>query len=412
MAKILRYLRVAIESILANKLRASLTMLGIIIGVAAVLTTMGIGSGAAASITADIQSQGVNKLTVSAGGSGQGEGGASASRLTMGDAKALADSTTHPEIALVAPEFRANATLVVGSESSQSQVVGATPTYAIVNNLKFDAGEFFSQQQVDEWQKVVVLGSTLAGDLFGRADPLGQQVRIGGDLFVVIGVLSESGQGFGGSNDERAFIPITLAQGRLFNAGRYRGDLAVTTINLQVTDAALMDKAEQRVEETLRLRHGLKREDRNDFTIINQASLLDIAGSIAQTLTVFLGSIGAVSLLVGGIGIMNIMLVSVTERTREIGLRKALGAHDGDILLQFLIEALVLCFLGGLIGMGLSFGVGALVSRIPGFPFQVVFETSALILALGVCTACGFIFGLYPAVRATRLDPIEALRYE
>jgi putative ABC transport system permease protein len=412
MTKILRYLRVAVESIYANKLRSSLTMLGIIIGVAAVLTTMGIGSGAAASITADIQSQGVNKLTVNAGGSGQGTASQSASRLTLGDAAALSDRTLHPEIALVAPEYSANATLVYGDNSSQSQVVGVTPVFATVNNLELAAGTFFTQEEVDNWQKVMVVGATLARDLVGRADPVGQEVRIGGDLFVIIGVLEESGgQGFG-SNDDRAFVPLTVAQGRLFNATRYRGDLTVTAIGLQVVDADLMDQAEARVEQTLRLRHGLKADDDNDFSIFNQASLLDIAGSVSTTLTLLLGSIGAVSLLVGGIGIMNIMLVSVTERTKEIGLRKALGAHDGDILLQFLIEALVLCFLGGAIGMGLSYGVGALVSSIPGFPFEVIIEPWALGMALGVCTACGFIFGLYPALRATRLDPIEALRYE
>jgi putative ABC transport system permease protein len=410
MVKILRYFRVAFESIFANKLRSSLTMLGVIIGVAAVLTTMGIGSGAAASITADIQSQGVNKLTIRAGGSGQGEN--STSRLSLGDAEALADRTVHPEIALVSPEYGANATLVVGNESTQNQVIGVTTVYSTVNNLELAAGDFFTQDQIDRWAKVMVLGHTVARDLFGGADPLGQEVRIGGDLFVVIGVLAESGQGFGGGNDERAFVPLTLAQGRLFNAGRYRGSLIVSGITLQVTDESLMDQAELRVEETLRLRHGLQADDDNDFTVTNQASLLDLVGSVSQTLTVLLGSIGAVSLLVGGIGIMNIMLVSVTERTKEIGLRKALGAHDGDILLQFLIEALVLCFLGGAIGMGVSYGVGALVSSIPGFPFQVIIEPWALALAIGVCTACGFVFGLYPALRATRLDPIEALRYE
>ncbi len=400
--KVLRYFRVALESIFANKLRSSLTMLGIIIGVAAVLITMGIGAGASASITADIQSQGVNKLTINA----------NASTLTIGDAEALADAQTHPELELVAPQYGSQATLVYGENNRQGQVVGVTPTFAIANNLTVATGTFFDEQAVEDWAKVVVLGSSVASELFGRTDPIGQSLRIGNELFTVIGVLTQTGgQGFG-SNDDQAFVPLTVAQGRLFPAPRYRGTLTVSAITLQVRSAELMDQAQKRVEETLRLRHGLKASDRNDFTIFNQASLLEIANSITATLTVFLGSIGAVSLLVGGIGIMNIMLVSVTERTKEIGLRKALGAHDNDILLQFLIEALVLCFLGGLIGMGLSFGVGALIAQIPGFGFQLIFENSALILALSVCTACGFIFGLYPALRATRLDPIEALRYE
>jgi putative ABC transport system permease protein len=407
--KLLRYFWVAFESIFANKLRSSLTMLGIIIGVAAVLITMGIGAGASASITADIQSQGVNKLTVNAGASGGGQG---ANTLTMGDAEALADQNLHPELAFVAPQYGSQATLVYGVNSSQNQVVGVTPLFAVVNNLELSAGVFLTAEQVERWDKVVVLGSTVATDLFGRNDPIGQQIRIGNDLFTVIGLLKETGGPGFGSNDEQALVPITVAQGRLFNAPRWRGSLTVSAINLQVTDAALMNQAQRRVEETLRLRHGLKADDRNDFTIFNQASLLDTLSSITATLTIFLGSIGAVSLLVGGIGIMNIMLVSVTERTKEIGLRKALGAHDSDILLQFLIEALVLCFLGGLIGMGLSFGVGAIVARIPAFTFQLIFTNFALGLALSVCTACGFIFGLYPALRATRLDPIEALRYE
>lgn len=407
--KLLRYFWVAFESIFANKLRSTLTMLGIIIGVAAVLITMGIGAGASASITADIQSQGVNKLTVNAGGSAGGQGG---NTLTLGDVEALADPHLHPELVMVAPQYGSQATLVFAANSSQNQVVGVTPLYALVNNLEVVNGRFLNEEEVARWDKVVVLGSTVATDLFGQIDPLGQQIRIGSDLFTVIGLLKASGgQGFG-SNDSQAFVPLTVAQGRLFSAPRHRGSLTVTAIHLQVSDASLMNQAQRRVEETLRLRHGLKAGDRNDFTIFNQASLLDTLGSITATLTVFLGSIGAVSLLVGGIGIMNIMLVSVTERTKEIGLRKALGAHDSDILLQFLIEALVLCFLGGLIGMGLSFGVGAIVARIPGFGFQLIFTNFALVLALSVCTACGFIFGLYPALRATRLDPIEALRYE
>jgi putative ABC transport system permease protein len=252
----------------------------------------------------------------------------------------------------------------------------------------------------------------VATTLFPNGSPLDATIRINGNVFTVIGVLATSGGGGFGSNDNRVFVPLPVAQGLLFSAPRYRGQLTVSSIALQVKDAALMNQAQTNAEQTLRLRHGLQANDDNDFAILNQASLLEIAGSISQTLTVFLGSIAAVSLLVGGIGIMNIMLVSVTERTKEIGLRRALGAHDSDILLQFLIEALMLCLLGGAIGIGLSLGVGIAVSSIPGFPFQVIFQSSAIGLALGVCTACGFVFGLYPALRATRLDPIEALRYE
>jgi putative ABC transport system permease protein len=410
--KVIRYLRVAFGSIQANKMRAILTMLGIIIGVAAVMTTMGIGAGASASITADILSQGVDKLTVSAGGSGQAGGGKGASTLTLGDAEALAETNAHPEIVLVAPEYSASATLVNGDKNSTSQVVGITPVYVTVNNMELSGGRTFTQAEVDDWQKVTILGATLAKDLFGSVDSVGKEVRIGNDLFTVVGLLKKSGgRGFG-SNDDRAFVPLTVAQGRLFNAPRYRGTLVVTGISLQVKDSSLMDAAELRVEQTLRLRHGLKADDKNDFTIANQASLLEVASSITQTLTIFLGSIGAISLLVGGIGIMNIMLVSVTERTKEIGLRKALGAHDSDILLQFMVEALVLCLIGGVIGSAISFGIGALISSIPNFAFKVIIQPSAIELALGVCTACGFVFGLYPALRATRLDPIESLRYE
>ena len=414
--KIIRYFRVALESILANKLRASLTMLGIIIGVAAVLTTMGIGSGAAASITSQIESQGTNLLTISAGSSRGGGGSATSGNsatttLTMGDAETLANQTLHPELAMVAPEYSSSTTFVNGDLDSTQQVIGTTPIYAIVRNLTVENGRFFTQEEVDNSSAVIVLGSTLASDLFENTDPVGQTVRVANQPFQVIGVLKSSGGAGFGSNDNRAFAPISVAQGRLFNAPRYRGTYTISSMSIKGTDKNQMDLAQTRIEQTLRLRHGLGEEDANDFTISNQASLLETANSIAATLSLFLGAIGGISLLVGGIGIMNIMLVSVTERTREIGLRKALGAHDNDILLQFVIEALVLCTLGGLIGIGISYGISAIVAA-SGISFQVVISANALLLALGVSSGSGLIFGLYPAIRATRLDPIEALRYE
>jgi putative ABC transport system permease protein len=417
--KIVKYLGVAIDSIFANKLRASLTMLGIIIGVMAVLTTLGVGSGAAASITSQIESQGTNLLTVSAGGSKNNSGGGggnsggsgATTTLTMDDAAALADQKLHPELVLVAPEYDASALFVNGDNNSTQQVIGTTPEYAIIRNVTVANGRFFTQDEVNSSTAVVVLGSTLAGDLFGRTDPVGQTVRIANQPLQVIGVLKASGGAGFGSNDNRAFAPISVAQGRLFNAPRYRGTYTISSISIKGADKNQLTEAQRRIEQTLRLRHGLGMNDDNDFTIFNQASLLEVANTISATLSLVLGGIGAISLLVGGIGIMNIMLVSVTERTREIGLRKALGAHDNDILLQFVIEALVLCTLGGLIGIGISYGISFIVSLL-GINFKLIFTTTALLLALGVSSGCGLLFGFYPALRATRLDPIEALRYE
>jgi len=340
------------------------------------------------------------------------EASGSARTLTIGDAQALMDQSLHPAIAQVAPEYGANAQLVYGSTNTNNQITGVTAVYAGVRSLEVASGRFLTAEEVEAQSQVVVLGSELATDLFGSADPLGQGVRIEGQPFQVVGVLAESG-GFGRNTpDEQAYVPIGLAQGRLFNAPRYRGEYTVTSLNVQAARADQVDAAEQQTETTLRLRHSLKTEDENDFNIFNQASLLETISDVSQTLTVFLGAIGAVSLIVGGIGIMNIMLVSVTERTREIGLRKAIGAHDNDILLQFLIEALVLCFLGGLIGVGLAFGLAALFARVPSFTFTVLIQPDALVLALSFSLLSGLIFGIYPAMRATQLDPIEALRSE
>jgi putative ABC transport system permease protein len=411
----IRYLRVALESITAHKLRAILTMLGIIIGVAAVLTTMGIGRGAASDITQRIESQGTNLLSISPGASNVGglSGGAgSASTLTMGDVASLQDTNLHPALALVAPEYGATARLVYSGTNTQNTVAGVTADYAQVRNLTVASGRYLTPADSEEQAHVVVLGSELAADLFGGENPVGLSVRINGEPFQVVGVLEAVGGFSPSSPDTRAYVPIEVAQGRLFNADRYRGEYTVSSINIQVAGQDQIEAAKRQIETTLRLRHNLRGDQENDFYIFDQASMLETAQDISQTMTIFLGAIGAISLLVGGIGIMNIMLVSVTERTREIGLRKAVGAHDNDILLQFLVEALVLCFLGGLVGVGLAYGVAALFAQIPSLTFTVLIQPDSLTLALGFSLLAGLVFGIYPAMRATQLDPIEALRSE
>ena len=413
--KVFKYLQVAVESLVAHKMRAILTMLGIIIGVAAVLVTMGIGRGAAANITERIESQGTYLLTINPGASNTGGlsgGSGSAGTLTMGDAYALLNTSLHAGVSIVAPEYNSNARLVYGNTNTQNQVTGVTTNYQVVRNLTVSSGRFLTEEEVEQQRQVVVLGWDLAGDLFADENPVGLTLRINAQPFQVVGVLEESG-GFGrNSADNQAFVPIGIAQGRLFSAPRYRGEYTVSSISIQAAGAEEIDAAQEQIEMTLRLRHNLGAEESNDFDIFDQASLLEAAADITQTLTIFLGSIGAISLLVGGIGIMNIMLVSVTERTREIGLRKALGAHDTDILLQFLIEALVLSFFGGLIGVGLAYGVRSLLLQFPSFTFSVVIEPDLLVLALSFSLLAGLIFGIYPAMRATQLDPIEALRSE
>lgn len=406
--KALRYSSVAWESIMANKLRSLLTMLGLIIGVASVLTTVGIGRGAALGVTQEIEGQGLNTLVITPKTANITD----PSTLTSGDARALADPTIHPEIVAVAPTNSTFMRVVNGTQSIESQVTGATADYAQVKNLKVEQGRFFTAEEEAAQQRVVVLSSLAAHDLFKNGDPIGQSVRINNEPFTVVGILKKSGGDDSEAYFRPMYTPLEVAQNRLINAPRFRSEYVVSEITVQVADRALLSYAERQVEQTLRLRHDLNTQDKNDFHILNQARLLELAGNVANMMTALLGSIGTVSLLVGGIGIMNIMLVSVTERTSEIGLRKALGAQDNDILLQFLIEALVLCALGSMIGIALSYGVSSLLNGIPEFPFKIMLEAWALLLALGVGLFSGFAFGLYPAIRATRLDPIEALRYE
>ena len=405
--RVIKYFGVAWQSIQAHRMRAILTMLGIIIGIAAVLVTVGIGSGAAASITARIESSGTNLLTISSG-----LRGSTSSTLTMADAQIMGNSERFPAIIGVAPQYSSQTTVANGATNGTYQVVGTSADYATIRNLDIASGAFLQDSEAGANSYSAVLGNTVATDLFGGQDAVGQSVRIGDALFQVIGVLKASGSSGFGSSDSQLFVPINVAHGRLFNAARYRGSYILSSISVKVANEEQLDATETQIEQVLRLRHGLGADDDNDFQINNQADLLDMASSISGSLSALLGGIGAVSLIVGGIGIMNIMLVSVTERTREIGLRKAVGAHDRDILLQFLVEALVLCTLGGIIGIGIGYGIQALVSVIPGAPLKVIIEPWAVALALGVSSASGFIFGLYPAMRATQLDPIEALRYE
>ena len=411
--KPVRYFRVAVDSIVVNKMRAGLTMLGIIIGVAAVLTILGIGRGASASILGEVASQGTTRLTIAPGAASAGDGaGGSVQTLTMGDVKALSAPAFHPDVVQVAPQYGGNIQLVAGSDNMQVRVTGTTAAYADVHKLELAEGRFLTEDEITHNSSVIVIGATVATDLFERTRVAGESVRIDGEPFTVVGVLAESGNAGFGSNDESGFIPIGVAHGRIFNVPRYRGEHVVTAISANAAGEERVEAAERQVEQTLRLRHGLTADDDNDFTISTQASLLDTISNVTSILTLLLSSIAAISLLVGGIGIMNIMLVSVTERTKEIGLRKALGAHNSDVLLQFLIESLALTLLGGLIGIAISYGAALLARSIPNFSFSILIGIDALVMALGVSAGCGLIFGLYPAMRATRLDPIEALRYE
>jgi len=269
--RLLKYFGVALNSILAHRLRAGLTMLGIIIGVAAVLTTTGFGSGAASDITASIQSGGVNLLTISAG-SGRGN---TTSALNMADVEVLADAGVFPELVYIAPQYTANATFISGSEEGSYSVIGTTADYATVTNLGIEFGEFLTAEQIDSNASVIVIGHTIATELFGTADAVGQSVRIDNNTFEVIGVLEEAGGAGFGSNDSRSFVPIRVAQGRLFNADRYRGTYAISTISVQVATAEGMDEAEIHIEQILRMRHGLGADSSNDFTISNQAEQLE-----------------------------------------------------------------------------------------------------------------------------------------
>lgn len=401
-----RYIKLAFESLISHKLRALLTMLGIIIGVTSVTTTISMGEGLRNALVESLENQGAQILFVGWGFNGERS-------LTLGDAKALADPVLHPQFKEVVPAYFANTIVVFGSQSIEAEVVGTTTNYEPVRNLEIASGRFLAPDDIENQQRVVVASATAAKQLFDNIEPLGQSIRIRSEPYRIIGVLADTSGGLIGPTDRaQFFVPLPLAQRSIFNASRIGGDYILSQITVQVADSSQLLEAEYAIERTMRIRHDLSPDEENDFSILNQVRIMRLISTITQTVSVFLGSIGAVSLLVGGIGIMNIMLVSVAERTREIGLRKALGARNNDILFQFLTEAVLLTLFGGTIGTALTYGVSLLISFFPDFPFQVVIGFSTLLIALGVSLLCGVIFGIYPALRATKLNPIDALRSE
>ena len=400
--------RTALSSLGANKLRAGLTLLGIVIGVAAVISLMAIGRGAQDTITSRIESLGTNLLFVRPDSTDRG----SVSTLTLEDSYALLDPLFSPHVAAVAPELTASGQVEAGRENTFTQVVGVTHDYLGVRNFDMATGQFISQAHVDNRSDVVVLGSQVAETLFGFRDPVGQLARINGRQFSVIGVLESRGGSALGNQDNQVIVPITTAYYRLSSQRTVQGGVSVQSINVQAADGASMDEAVQEIALVLRLRHRITGED--DFTITSQEETIETLEATTDTFVVFLGAIASISLIVGGIGIMNIMLVSVTERTREIGIRKAMGAKRRDILLQFVSEATFLSLGGGLVGVVLGLALSrALDGRdLIGQTFQTAFSGDVALLALAVSAVIGLFFGIYPAIRAARMHPIEALRYE
>ena len=405
-------LRVALRSLSANKMRSGLTMLGIIIGVMAVIAMLSIGRGTQASITDQINSMGTNLLYVRSGStssSGVRTAEGSAATLTKEDATALEGLAN---IVAVAPQVESFGQLAYLGSNTNGRVIGITPEYLDAMNIKLASGDFVSAQNVTANSAVVVIGSEIATTLFDTADPIGQSIRINGQTFRVIGVMeSKGGTGFMNS-DTQVYVPLTTAMTRLSRTGQYRGGNSVSVINVKITDSSVQDTAIQAISEVLRDRHHIQFED--DFNISSQQDVLNTASSVAGTLTIFLGGLAAISLIVGGIGIMNIMLVSVTERTREIGLRKALGARRRDILIQFLMEAMILSLVGGLIGILLGVLIAQLISGVSvgSTSLRTVVDPDSVLLAIVFSAGIGLFFGSYPANRAASLHPIEALRFE
>jgi len=394
---VVELLRLALSRLRTSRLRAALTMLGVIIGVASVVALVGVGQGTTSNITNRLNALGTNLLTISP----TGQSSSGTSTLTLEDADAIAKVDG---VAAVAPEVSTSQTVTRGTTSTDTTIVGTTAAYASVRAFDVWQGTFLTTPAVDMGLRVAVLGTTTADDLGITAQDLGTEIRVGGIPYEVIGILQPKGGSGFQDPDDQVVVPVATVQ-KYFVGGD-----SVRTIGVRTTDAASMDAVTADITALLRDRHELAATDNADFSVFNQTQLLDAASSITATLTLLLGGIASISLIVGGIGIMNIMLVSVRERTREIGIRKAVGARGRDILAQFLIEALTLSLLGGLIGIVVGFGVSALIGQIAGWGVQLSFSTVAAAVLFSL--AVGVVFGVWPARQAARLDPIQALRYE
>jgi putative ABC transport system permease protein len=401
----------ALNAISTNKVRSGLTILGIVIGIASVIALTGVGQGSQASITSRIESAGANLLTVSPGaqrGSGMVRGQfGGGTTLTPDDSDAIAQLS---QVATIAPQVTGRYQVIGGSGNSNVQVIGTTSSYETVRNITLANGTFFTDEQVDSSSRVAVLGYSTATDLFGNpeeggSDPIGQTVRIKSTKFTIVGVAAEKG-GTGPDNSDRAiYVPIATAQRLLVGQTKY-----LSTISVQAVDQDSMTELQTEITSLLLTRHGISDSTSADFSVFNQADLAETATSTARTLTLLLAAIAGISLLVGGIGVMNMMLTTVTERTREIGLRKAIGAKRSDISLQFLMEAVVLTFVSGIIGVVLGWLISIALTRFAGLESVVTLQW--VLLAFGLSALIGIVFGYYPARRAAGLNPIEALRYE
>jgi putative ABC transport system permease protein len=401
-------LKETIFSLTRNKARSGLTILGIVIGIASVITMVAIGQGAQKSIASSIESIGSNLILVMPGSQrvgGINQGGGSSQTLTMEDSNAIKNQVTDAKA--VAPAITIRRQITANGNNTNTQIIGTVPDYTTVRNVSIDSGSFFSSQQVVSSAKVAVLGPSVRDDLFGaNANPVGQAIRINNIQFQVIGLTASKG-GTGFSNqDDVIYVPITSAGHYLSGETTY-----VNNISVAATDQNLLTSVQNQVSDLLLARHKISDPTQADFSLVNQSDIIATASSITGTFTILLASIAGISLLVGGIGIMNMMLTTVTERTREIGLRKAVGIRKIYVNLQFLVEAIVLTFIGGVFGIILGWVASFLVTHFVS-SLATSISLSSVFLAFGVSAAIGIIFGFYPARKASQMSPIEALRYE